>query len=122
MQRARRPLAQVLLVAVAGSVFLTWVSTGSGDATAGIDFGEGRFVIIVAALTIGLVQLGWRPAWIGGGLVAATLIRQLLRIGDTAEQSAGLGLWLGVILSIGAAGLLIQELFASIERAPADDA
>lgn len=116
----RRPIAQALLAAVAGSVFLTWVSTASGDDIVGSDFNQGRLTIITCAITIAFIQFGLRPAWIGGGLTVAVLGRELLRADDVEGQSAAVGLWVGTLLAVAAAALLVWDLFASIERLPLD--
>ena len=108
-------------MAVAGSVFLTWVSTATGDTTAGSNFDQGRLTIMVAAITIGVIQLGWRPAWIGCGLIVAVLARELLRIGDSADLDPGLGLGLGLVLAVAALGLLVWDMFSSIERTDSDE-
>ena len=106
-------------MAVAGSVFLQWVSTGSGG-VAGIDFDEGRLTIVVCLITVALIQYGLRPAWIGSGLALAIVGRQLLRADDIEGNSAGVGLWLGTILAAGALVVLVWDLFSSIEREAAE--
>lgn len=120
MPTVRRPLAQALLVAVAGSVFLTWVSTPSGESTVGIDFSEGRLTAIIAVITIGVIQLGLRPAWIGNGLIVAVLGRELGRTSGSSGLDPGAGLWLGLVLAVASLGLLIWDLFSSIDRSPID--
>lgn len=101
-------------------MFLTWVSTASGEHIVGSDFDQGRLTIIICAITIAFVQFGLRPAWIGGGLTVAVLGRELFRADDVEGQSAAVGLWVGTLLAVAAAVLLIWDLFASIERQPLD--
>ena len=111
-----------MCTAVAGAaMFLPWnVNTGlSGTSTVrGIEVGVGRIVLVIALATIVLVQMGWRPAWIGGGLTAAFAAREVFDPsgisppGQTPDP--GIGVWIAVIASAAAVVLLVWEMFAGV--------
>ena len=90
-------------------MFLPW-HAGDTKSVQGISVNDGQLVLVVSLVTIGLVQVGWRPAWIGAGFAAATTVRRILD-GDTDPAA---GLWTAAAVSIVAAVLLIWELLAGI--------
>jgi len=110
----RKIISQGSLLVAIGAMFLTWSTEGVGRV--GTDTGEGQFVALVALVTMLLVQIGWRPAWMGTGVIVATLGRQLLLLGS----DAGVGLYLGVVSAVVAGAVLIAEMFAGIERPAAE--
>lgn len=99
-------------------MFLPWhasASDGAAESVPGVSVTEGQLVLVVSLITAGLVQVGWRPAWIGAGFVASLAIRKILD-GDTDPAS---GLWIALAASIVAAVLLIWDMFANV-AAPGD--
>ena len=111
-----------MCTAVAGAaMFLPWnVNAGlGGTATVrGISTGVGRIVLVVSVVTVVLVQIGWRPAWIGAGLTAAFAAREIF---DPSGISApgripdpGIGVWIAVIASALAVVLLAWEMFVGV--------
>lgn len=86
----------------------------------GVSSDEGRLALIVALLAIGLVQIGWRPAWMAAGLVVAIAGRELLSIAGDDSAAAGIGLWVTVVVALAATVLLFADMFSTIERAPPD--
>jgi hypothetical protein len=115
MNPAHRATAQGALVVVIGAMFLTW-STDDGS-RAGTETSEGQLVALASLATIALIQLGWRPAWIGAGFIIATLIRQLTLLGG----DVGTGLIIAVGASCVAAVAMIWDMFANIPRPEAGD-
>lgn len=111
-----------MCTAVAGAaMFLPWnINTGlSGTGTVrGIGTGVGRIVLVITILTVALVQMGWRPAWIGAGLAAAFAAREMFDPsgisppGQTPDP--GIGVWIAVIASAAAVVLLVWEMFAGV--------
>lgn len=117
MLLANRPrLAQTSLVVVIAAMTLPWASavTGTSDSPLrGYQVGEGQLVVLVALAAIAAIQLEWRPAWIGAGLIVATLVRSFLDFGDT-EASAGLGIWIGVAAGVSALVILVWNMFSEV--------
>lgn len=103
------------VAAAAVSVFLPWQTVVGDDtgAIAGTSLGEGRIVFIVCLVTIGLIQVHWRPAWIGAGFAAATAIRELF----DGETDPAWGLAITVAASVVAAVLLVWDIFANVGKA-----
>lgn len=81
---------------------------------AGYEFSEGRLVILVAIATIAMIQLRWRPAWIGSGLVVATLVREFLAFGDRTGLDPGVGLWIGIAAGVSALIILVWSMFSDV--------
>ena len=100
---------------VAVSVFLPWQSTGEVS-TAGSGVVEGQVALIVGLVTVGLIQIGWRPAWIGAGFVVAITLRRIL----DAETDPAFGLWIAAAASIAAAVLLVWDMFVNVSTAGDD--
>lgn len=115
----RKRVAQLAAAAAAAAMFLPW-EAGSGPETPtvqGLDTDEGRIVLIVALITVVLVQIGWRPAWIGAGFVVAVAGRRLLSaLGD--DPGPGIGLWVAAVAALAATALLFADMFMTIDRRP----
>lgn len=115
----RRRVAQLSAAAIVAAMFLPW-EAGAGPevpTAQGFDTDEGRIVVIAALLTIVLVQIGWRPAWIGAGFVVAVAGRRLLTaLGD--DPGPGIGLWVAVAAALAAVALLFADMFMTIDRSP----
>ena len=116
----RKRVAQLAAAAIVAAVFLPWeVSSGPEAPTVqGLDTDEGRIVLIVALVTIVLVQIGWRPAWIGAGFVLAIAGRRLLAVLGDDPGGPGLGLWIAAAAAVAAAALLVVDMFTTIDRSP----
>ena len=115
----RRRVAQLSAAAIVAAMFLPWEAGAGPEASTvqGFDTDEGRIVVIVALLTIVLVQIGWRPAWIGAGFVVAVAGRRLLTVlGD--DPGPGIGLWVAVAAALAAVALLFADMFMTIDRSP----
>ena len=101
------------MIVVAAAMFLTWHTTATESGTEsvqGIATSEGPIVLAVSLITAGLIQVGWRPAWIGAGFTGATAIRRIL---DT-EIDPAYGLWIAAAASLVAVVLLIWDMFAGV--------
>lgn len=115
----RRRVAQLSAAAIVAAMFLPWEAGSGSEAPAvrGLDTDEGRVVVIVALITVVLVQIGWRPAWIGAGFVVAVAGRRLLTmLGD--DPGPGIGLWVAAAAALAAAALLFADMFMTIDRRP----
>lgn len=94
-------------------MFLPWHTTaseGSTESVQGIAVNDGQLVLVVSLVTAGLVQVGWRPAWIGAGFAGAITIRRIL---DGGTDPA-VGLWVAAAACVVAAVLLVWEMFATV--------
>ena len=101
------------MVAAAAAMFLPWHTTASANGTEsvqGIAVNDGQLVLVVSLVTAGLVQVGWRPAWIGAGFAGAITIRRIL---DGGTDPA-VGLWVAAAACVVAVVLLIWEMFATV--------
>lgn len=90
-------------------MLLPWQSTGDVS-TAGTGVVEGQITFIVGLVTVGLIQTGWRPAWIGAGFVAAIALRRIF----DADTDPAVGLWIAAAASIAAVVLLVWDMFARV--------
>ena len=106
-------IAQVCAVVAAAAMFLPWHTTaaeGGTESVQGIAVNDGQLVLVVSLVTTGLIQVGWRPAWIGAGFAGAAAVRALL----DSETDPASGLWIAAAASIVAVVLLIWDLFAGV--------
>ena len=112
MKIPRRRAAQVCAAVTAAAIFLPWQTADAEDAgsTLGSGVNEGRIVFIICLVTVGLIQVGWRPAWIGVGFVGAITVRAIL----DGEADPASGLWIAAGASIVAVVLLVWEMFAAV--------
>lgn len=103
----------------AAAMFLPWHTAAAESGTEsvqGIATSEGPIVLAVSLITAGLIQVGWRPAWIGAGFAVAVTIRRIL----DSETDPAPGLWTVAAVSLVAVVLLIWDMFARVS-APGDD-
>ena len=101
------------MAGAAGAMFLPWhtvASQGAAESVRGVELNEGQLVLVVGLVTVGLVQVGWRPAWIGAGFVAATALRALF----DGKTDPAAGLWIAAAASVVAAVLLVWDMVANV--------
>ena len=94
-------------------MFLPWhtaAADGGTESVRGVAVNDGQLVLVVSLITVGLIQVGWRPAWIGAGFAGAITIRKILD-GETDPAS---GLWIAAAVSLVAVVLLIWDMFAGV--------
>ena len=107
------------MVVAAAAMFLPWHTAASAsgpESVQGVAVNDGQLVLVVSLVTAGLVQVGWRPAWIGAGFAAAIAARRIL---DGGTDPAA-GLWVAAVASVVAAVLLVWEMFATVSASGAD--
>ncbi len=109
------------MAAAGAAMLLPWhLNAGlSGNQTVrGISIGEGRLLIVACAVTIGLIRIAWRPAWIGAGFAGAIAAREIFDpsgIGPPGQPpDPGIGVWIAVVASAAAVVLLVWEMFADV--------
>ena len=124
MRIPRKQIAQACTAVAGTAMFLPW-STGTGevgtDSVQGIGTDEGQIVLVVCLVTIGLIQVGWRPAWIGVGFAGAVAVREILDISGGGDPDPASGLWVAVAATAATVVVLVWDLFAGVS-APGDDA
>ena len=102
---------------------------GEQAALRGFQMGPGQLVIAVGLVTIAAIELGWRPAWMGAGLIVAVLVREFIDLSDsktvatsdavTTYADAGSAIWVGIAGALSALIILIWNMFAEVsENAP----
>lgn len=107
------------VVIAATAMFLPWQTTtaeGGTESVQGIAVNDGQLVLVVSLITAGLIQLGWRPAWIGAGFAGAIMVRRILDV----ETNPSSGLWIATAACVVAVILLVWEMFATVS-ASGDD-
>lgn len=125
MQPPLRLAAQLLLAVVAAAMLLTWTEVARDESfvgptlaedssVRGLDVNEGQLVLVVAVITIGLVQAGPRPAWMGAGFTLAVAGRALLNALSDDLIDPGIGLWVASAAALVATMLLVADVFRSI--------
>ena len=101
------------MAGAAAAMFMPWhtvASQGATETVRGVELNEGQLVLVVGLVTVGLVQVGWRPAWIGAGFVAATALRAVFD--DKTDPAAGL--WIAAAASVVATALLVWDMVANV--------
>lgn len=116
MTAYRRRAAQALALVAAAAVFLPWQSgtENDGGSLAGNGVSEGRVVLVVCVATVLLVQIGWRPAWIGAGFVFAVTARAILTLSGGDPPDTAVGIWITAAAALAAVVLLAWDLFVSV--------
>lgn len=115
----RRRLAQAFSLVAAAAVLLPWQNVDEPAKTvAGNSVSEGRIVLGVCLATIGLVQVGWRPAWIGAGFAFAITARAILRLYSDDAIEPAIGLWVSAAAALATVGLLAWNMFAGVSATP----
>ena len=100
-------------------MFLPWyIDARTGlvgtDTVRGISAGIGQLLLVVSIVTIALVQIDWRPAWIGAGFAGAIAVREILDPSADGTPDPGIGLWITVIGAAVAVVLLGWNMFAGV--------
>lgn len=97
-------------------MFMPWQTKavdGATESVQGISVNDGQLVLVAGLVTVGLIQVGWRPAWIGAGFASAVTIRRIL----DGDADAAVGLWTAAVFCVLAAVLLVWDLFANVSAA-----
>lgn len=116
MRKTRKRVAQGCMAIAAAATFLPWhtiATDGSTETVQGITVNDGQLVLVVSLATTGLIQAGWRPAWIGAGFAGAVMARRMLE----GEIDTTSGLWIATAACAAAAVLLVWNLFAGVAAA-----
>ena len=101
--------------AAAAAMFLPWQTTGNGtESVQGSGVNEGQIVLVVCLITVGLIQVGWRPAWISAGFAGAITVREILSLSSDGGPDPAYGLWIAAAASIVAVILLVWDMFAGV--------
>ncbi len=102
-------------------MFLPWhinAGLGGNQTVRGVSTGIGRILLVICIVTVVLVQLRWRPAWIGAGFAGAIAVRELFSpsgIGPPDRPpDPGIGVWIAVIAGAVAVVLLGWNMFADV--------
>ena len=106
------------------AMFLPWHTTTTESGTEpvqGTGVNQGQLVLVVGLITVGLIQVGWRPAWIGAGFAGAIAVKDLIDLAGIDGSDPASGLWIAAAASIVAVVLLVWDMFAGVS-APSDDA
>lgn len=117
MSATRKWIAQACMVVAGAAMFLPWnVNAGlSGTQTVtGISTGIGRILLVICILTVVLIQIRWRPAWIGAGFAGAIAVRELFSPSGIGTPDAGLGPQIAFIACAVAVLLLGWNMFAGV--------
>ncbi len=128
MSATRKRIAQMCATVAGAAMFLPWnINAGlSGTQTVrGISTGIGRILFVVCLLTIVLVQIRWRPAWIGAGFAGAIAAREAFDpsgIGPLGRPpDPGIGIWTALIAAGIAAVLLVWDMLVDISGTGDDE-
>ena len=117
MSAARKWIAQACVAVAGAAMFLPWhlnAGLGGNQTIRGISTGIGRLLLVICVVTVVLVQLRWRPAWIGAGFAGAIAIRELVSPSGTGSPDPGLGPQIAFITCAAAVVLLGWNMFAGV--------
>ena len=95
------------------SLFLPW-ETGGAKTSTGFAVDDGKVVFLALLITLVLIQVKFRPAWTGAGFAAAVAGRAILNLSDSGPPDLGIGLVIVALAALGAAVLLLWDLFAAV--------
>ena len=119
----RKRIAQVCMAVATAAMFLPWHTTTTESGTEpvqGTSVNQGQLVLVVGLITVGLIQVGWRPAWIGAGFAGAIAVKELIDLAGIDGSDPASGLWIAAAASIVAVILLVWDMFTGVS-APSDD-
>ena len=115
MKIPRKRIAQVCVAAAAAAMFLPWQTTDNGtESVQGTAVNEGQIVLVVCLITVGLIQVGWRPAWISAGFAGAITVREILSLSGGGGPDPAFGLWIAAAASVVAVVLLVWDMFTGV--------
>ncbi|MDE0133720.1 MAG: hypothetical protein OXH86_10755 [Acidimicrobiaceae bacterium] len=117
MSGARKWIAQACVAAAGAAMFLPWhinAGLGGNQTVRGISTGIGRLLLVICILTMVLIQIRWRPAWIGAGFAGAMAVRELFSPSGVGAPDAGLGPRIAFIACAVAVILLGWNMFAGV--------
>ncbi len=124
----RKRTAQVCSAAAGAAMLLPWhvnAGLGGNQTVLGIEVTDGRLIIAACAVTIGLIHIDWRPAWIGAGFAGAIAAREVFApsgIGPPGRPpDPGIGIWIAVIAAGIAAVLLVWDMLVDISGTGDDE-
>lgn len=104
-------------------MLLPW-QTGAGvletKSVRGISVGEGRIVLVACLVTVVLVGIRIRPAWISVGFAGAISARAVLDLSGSGGPAAGIGLWIALAASTAAVVLLVWDMFSGVSAGDDD--
>lgn len=113
MKFSRALLARLCLGATVLSLLLPW-QTGNGVTRSGFDVDDGRAIFLAALITLVLMQIKFRPAWIGAGFVVAVSGRAIFTLLRTSTLELGIGLVIVGLTALVATCLLLWDMFANV--------
>ena len=115
MKIPRKRIAQVCVAAAAAAMFLPWQTTDNGtESVQGTAVNDGQIVLVVCLITVGLIQVGWRPAWISAGFAGAITVREILSLSSNGGPDPASGLWIAAAASVVAVVLLVWDMFTGV--------
>lgn len=127
----RPRVAQAALAVAIIAMALPWAATvvagtapGEQAALRGFQMGPGQLVIAVGLASIAAIELGWRPAWMGAGLIVAILVREFIDLSDSKTvvsndaiatyADAGTAIWVGIAAAVSALIILTWHMFSEV--------
>lgn len=117
MSVARKWIAQACVAVAGAAMFLPWnVNAGlsGSQSVRGVATGVGRILLVICAVTVVLIQIRWRPAWISTGFAGAIAVRQLFSPSGIGSPDPGLGPQIAFITCAVAVVLLAWNMFAGV--------
>lgn len=117
MSAARKWIAQVCVAAAGAAMFLPWnvnAGLGGNQTVRGISTGIGRVLLVICVVTVVLVQIRWRPAWIGAGFAGAIAIRELVSPSGIGSPDPGFGPKIAFSTCAAAVVLLGWNMFSGV--------
>lgn len=105
-------LARLCLAVAAIALLLPWET---GDAAAsGFGVNDGQVAFLALLVTFVLIQVKFRPAWIGAGFVVAVAGRAVIDLSGSGPPGLGIGVVVVAVAALAAAVLLLWDLFAAV--------
>jgi O-antigen ligase len=96
-------------------VFLPWALIDDLAVT-GLQYGDGRLLLVLAAAVLFLSQTRVRWVWVPAGFATVVAARQLMIIVDTPGVAVGIGILVSLLGFAVATALLLRELMRGILR------
>lgn len=112
-----RSAQTALMVCALALVGLTWTTSAVGSLR-GYEVDVGVMCLFVAAVTLVLIQLRLKAAWMGAGFLLAAIGREFLHARSNTELDEGAGLSLATAAALFTLVVLIADLFLNIHERP----